>query len=68
MGITFGMWHYMEHMAHLQNLKQLRVIRGANATPKGKVRVRGQRIILEFPAYILVAVPAGFPLGLLQDV
>lgn len=25
MGVTFGLWHYMKHMAHLQNLKQLKV-------------------------------------------
>lgn len=67
-GITFGLCHYMKHMAHLQNLKQLRVTWGANAIPKGKARVRGLRIVLESHAYILVAVPAGFPLGLLQDV
>lgn len=36
--------------------------------PKGKARTRGQRMISESDAYVLVAVPAGFPLGLLQDV
>lgn len=68
MVITFGLWHYMKHMAHLQNLKQLRVTWGANAIPKEKARLRGQRIILVSHVYILVAVPAGFPPGLLQDV
>lgn len=38
------------------------------AVPKGKAKGEGTRMMLESHAYILVAVPAGFPLGLLQDV
>lgn len=55
-------------MAHLQNLNQLGVTLGAGVMPKGKARTRGQRMISESDACVLVAVPAGFPLGLLQDV
>lgn len=67
-GIIFGLWRYMKHMAHLQDLNQLGVSLGAGVMPKGKARTRGQRMISESDAYVLVAVPAGFPLGLLQDV
>lgn len=28
-GILFGLWHHMKHMAHLQNLNQLGVTLGA---------------------------------------
>lgn len=67
-GITFGFQHYMKHMGHLQNLNQLGMTLDAGVMVKGKARPRGQRMISESDAYVLVAVPAGFPLGLLQDV
>lgn len=67
-GIIFGFWHYVKHMGHLQNLNWLGMILGAGVTAKGKARPRGQRMISESDAHVLVAVPAGFPLGLLQDV
>jgi len=56
----------MKHMAHLQNLNQLGVTLGAGVMPKAKVRTRGQRKISESDACVLVAVPAGFPLGFLR--
>lgn len=67
-GIVFGLWHYTKHMGHLQNLNCLGMTLGAGIMTKEKARPRGRRMILESDAYVLVAVPAGFPLGLLQDV
>lgn len=62
------LWHYVKHVAHLQNFSHLGVIIGASVMLKGKVRMGKCRMISECDACVLVAVPAGFPLGLLQDV
>lgn len=65
---VFGLRHYMKYMAHLQNLSRSGETLGAGVMQTMKGRKRGQRMISKSDVYVLVVVPAGFPLDLLQNV